>query len=165
MTSPVPLRRFQHWLTQTLPVCQRHHVFRSTRVHDHIQQVTRFVRRERVVANRQSVQPESRNTTDRQCPHVLNFSLLLKLSGFHLNSPSTCAPTRRSTHMTQIITLATEAAILVSTRATKSSMTDLSTTTTLVCFHDSCRLCHKLLPLLLHGLDLHQISHVVCASL
>ena len=30
------LSRFQHWLTQTFPVCQRHHVFLSTRVHDHI---------------------------------------------------------------------------------------------------------------------------------
>ena len=47
------------------PVCQRHHVFLSTRVHDHIQQVTRFVRREiGVVANRQSVQRKSRNITD-----------------------------------------------------------------------------------------------------
>ena len=29
------------------------------------------------------------------------MSLLLRLSGFHLDSPSTCVPTRRSTHMAQ----------------------------------------------------------------
>ena len=49
--------------------------------------------------------------------HVLNSSLLLRLSGFRLNSPSTCVPTRRSTHMAQMTMLATEAATLVSTRA------------------------------------------------
>ena len=64
-TAQSNLSRFQHWLTQTFPLCQRHHVFLSTRVHDHIRQVTRFVRREiGVVANRQGVQRESRNMTD-----------------------------------------------------------------------------------------------------
>ena len=58
-TAQSNLSRFQQWLTQTL------HVFLSTRVHDHLQQVTRSVIREiGVVANRQSVQRESRNITD-----------------------------------------------------------------------------------------------------
>ena len=37
-TAQTNLSRFQHRLTQTFPVCQRHQVFLRTRVHDHIQQ-------------------------------------------------------------------------------------------------------------------------------
>ena len=115
------LSKFPQWLTQTSPVCQRHHVFLSTRVLDHIQHVSRFARREiRVVANRQS-------------PHVFNFSLLFRLRGFRLDSPSTCVPTRRSTHLAQKSTFATETTTSFSRRAIMSSMTDLSTTIALVC--------------------------------
>ena len=63
----------------------------------------------------------------------LNFSLLLELSGFRFDSLSTRVPTRRSTHMAQMTTRATEAATLVSTKAIRSSMTDVSTTMALVC--------------------------------
>ena len=56
-TAQANLSKFQQWLTQTFPVCQRRHVFLSTIVHDHIQQFSRFVRRKiGVVANRQNVQ-------------------------------------------------------------------------------------------------------------
>ena len=133
-TAQEKLSRFQQRLTRTSPVCQRHHVFLSTRVHDLFEQVPRFTRREiRVVANRQSVRRDSRIVANRQCPHVLNFSLLFRLSGLHLDSPSTCVPTRRSTHLALMSTFATETATFVSTMAIRSSMTDLSTTVALVC--------------------------------
>ena len=160
MSSPVALCKrtwagFNNGSPRLLQSAKRHHVFLSTRVHDHIPQVSRFVKRDiRVVANRQSVRRDSRNVANWLCPHVLNFSLLFRLSGFRFDSPSTCVPTRRSTNLAQMTTLATETATFVSTRAIKSSMTDLTTTTALVCVSTARAAFARTLGTLPEGLDL-----------
>ena len=118
-TTQSNLNSFQHWLTQTF--CQRHHVFLETNVHDHIQQVTRFVRGEiGVVPKRQSVQREPTRVEFLSPPH---FQRVPPQQPKHLRLH------QKTTHMTQMTTLA----ILVSTRTIRPLMTDLSTSIAIVC--------------------------------
>ena len=165
-TAQANLSRFQQWLTQTSPVCQRHCVFLSTRVHDHIQQVfhirqTGYQSCRRQTERRNGIPEMSQN---RRCPHVFNFSLLFRLRRFHLESPSTCVPTRRSTHLGQMFTFATEDCNIRFRRGQSGRRwtRPVHNNSTCLCFHGSCRLCQNSCHCCSRDLTCHQISQVVC---
>ena len=161
-TAQSNLRRFQHWLTQTFPVCQRHHVFLSTRVHDHIRQVTRLVRREIGVVAEQTKRP-----TGVRKYHRLTVPTRVEF----LFPPPPQQPEHLRSHQ-KIDTHGSndhachrgcnsrfdEGSQVVDDRPVHYNCTCL-------CLHGSCRLCQISCHCCSRDLTCQQISHVVCTSL
>ena len=164
MSSPVRtaqsnLSRFQQWSTKIFPICQRHHVFLSTRVHDHIQQETRFVRREIGVVARtkrpKGVQkyhveflspPQAQRVPLRQPEHLRSHQKIDTLG----SSDHACHRSCNSRF--------DEGNQVVDDRLVHNNSTCLR-------FHGSCRLCQNSCHCCSRDLTCQQISHVVCTSL
>ena len=116
---------FNNGSPRLLQSANDHCVFLSTRVHDHIQQVF-HIRPDGISELSQTDRasdgiPEMSQT---DCAHTCsNFSLLYRLRRFHLESPSTCVPTRRSTQSGQMFHVCHRGLqTFVSTRAIRSSV-------------------------------------------
>ena len=160
------LSKFQLWLLQTFPVCQSHHVFLSTRVHDHIQRVFQI----RQTGDRSCRKQTKRPTGFQKCRKLIVPTRV----GFLSPPPAQRVPPRQLEHLRshqKIDTL--DSNVHVGHRDCNLRFDEgnqvvddrpVHNNSTCLCFHGSHRLCQNSCRCCSRDLTCQKISHVVCTS-